>query len=233
MPWAAWDISLGVVNEPNQTGRYVGTGFAAPFHINSLGWNQPREYSPLRTPGKARIAIVEALHVAYRDTFYSRAEQAMTQAGVACEWLSFGVSGAGTAAEYLTIRNHVLDIHPYIVILVFVANDLYDTSPYLDGLNPWDPAFIVDKNGDLQLMPMTAFHPSVFRCAAGRSALVRYLYYQKRLFRPRNQTVRRATKETTLKELSPNSALRFGSLIPEDLSLVNRENCRGNSLSSF
>ena len=223
VPRSTWDVSLGIRTDGNQRGRYVSDDYAVDYSYNSLGWNQPREYTPIRKPGATRIAVVgdsfvEALHVRHDDTFFGRAERRMTEQGRPCEWYSFGVSGYGTGAEYMLIRNHVLDFSPDLTILLFIGNDVMDTSPYLRGVNPWDTVFLLDGRGNLQLAPTEPFRPNKLKRWLGKSALVRYLYYQKRWFRPRNRRFAAVANQTTLKELDRRHGQRFADLVPQDLS---------------
>ena len=57
VPRSTWDVSLGIRTAGNQRGRYVSDDYAVDYSYNSLGWNQPREYTPIRKPGAARIAV--------------------------------------------------------------------------------------------------------------------------------------------------------------------------------
>lgn len=187
VPLSTWDISLGIRTSGNQRGRYVSDDYSVDYSYNSPGWNQPREYTPIGKPGTACIAVVgdsyvEALHVRHDDSCFGLAERRMTEEDRPCEWYCFGVSGYGTGAEYMLIRNHVLDFSPDLTILLFVGNDLMDTSPYLRGINPWDTVFLLDERGDLRLAPTESFRPNKRKRWLGRSALVRYLYYQERWF---------------------------------------------------
>jgi hypothetical protein len=115
------------------------------------------------------------------ETMYAVAERRAAQAGRPVQWYAFGVSGFGTAQEYETIRRYVLDYKPDVVILLFVQNDPFDTSPYLVNLEPHVVRYFLDADGNLSLVYPSFGKPSALRRLSARSALVRYLMLQKRL----------------------------------------------------
>ena len=105
--------------------------------VNSAGLRD-REHQKAKPPGVLRIAIVgdsyaEALQVPQESTFWAvlerRLRECPTLAGREVEVINFGVSGYGTAQELITLREHVWDYSPDIVLLAFTTNnDITDNS---------------------------------------------------------------------------------------------------------
>jgi len=117
-------------------GYYVEEGFSH-FSTNSHHMRD-REFSVQKPPGVFRIAVLgdsyaEALQVELEQTFCKRLESQLKQVEV----LNFGVSGYGTAQEYLTYLNFVRPFSPNLVILaVSPGNDISDNSRALSGGYP-------------------------------------------------------------------------------------------------
>jgi hypothetical protein len=123
---------------------------------------------------------------------YAVAERRARLSDNPVQWYAFGVSGFGTAEEYEVIRRYVLDYHPDVVILLFVWNDPFDTSPYLGPLQPYTARYVLDENGELSLIYPSFWKPSFWRRLSARSALVRYVMIQKKLLD--RLAARRATR---------------------------------------
>ena len=97
-----------------------------------------REHSREKPAGTLRIAVVgdsyaEALQVSLADAFWMVLEQRLKGcgglAGRDIEVINFGVSGYGTAQELITLRQHVWDYAPDLVLLaVTTNNDITDNS---------------------------------------------------------------------------------------------------------
>ena len=179
VPRYEWDPAVGPVRQPNQRGVYIDHNVRVPYHFNAQGYNDSRDYTPLKSPGTIRVAVVgdsfvEALRVPNRDRFVEQAEVRMNRQGVRSQWYAFGCSGFGTAQEYLLVRNRVLDYNPDVVLLLFIVNDVYDTSPYLTQIPRYVPAFTLTPDGRLQALPCEPFELPFWRRVFTHSALVRY-----------------------------------------------------------
>jgi hypothetical protein len=188
VPVSFWDPLVGPRLEPNQTGRFIMGSFVnGRYHINSQGWNHPQDYRVQRTPGAIRVALVgdsqvEALQVDLEDAMFTVAERRMSRPGRPAEWYTFGRSGFGTAQELQVIRKYVLDYHPDVVVLLFVQNDPFDTSPYLVDPGPHVPVYSLDPSGELVLhFPAALYRPAPWRRLIARSALGRYFAIQRGL----------------------------------------------------
>lgn len=116
---------------PNKSGRNATEGNAIPIAINAFGfrgWNATLE----KPPQTFRIAVigdsyVEALQVAESDMFTNQLKdllQHLEPDGWNYEVLAFGVSGYGTAQEFLLLEE-VKRFRPDLVLLAFTsANDV-------------------------------------------------------------------------------------------------------------
>jgi lysophospholipase L1-like esterase len=182
-----WEPCLGLRMAPNQEGRYRHGNFVdGRFHFNAQGWNHPDDYVVAKRPGVRRVCLigdsmVEALQVRPQETMFAVAEREMGLAGTPAQWYAFGVSGYGTAQEYEVIRRFALDYQPDVVILLFVQNDPFDTSPYLVDLEPYVVRYVLDESEVLSMIFPTEWRPSWWRRFSARSALVRYIMVQKGL----------------------------------------------------
>ncbi len=188
VPRYEWDPAVGPVRQRNQSGVYIDHNVRVPYHFNSQGFNDTREYTPVKPAGTVRVAVVgdsfvEALRVPNRDRFVEMAQSKMNKQGVPSQWYAFGCSGFGTAQEYLLIRNRVLDYNPDVVLMLFVVNDVYDTSPYLTQIPSYVPAFTLTSQGRLQALPVQPFELPAWRTLLTYSAVVRYSLFHAGLIR--------------------------------------------------
>lgn len=163
--------------QPGFTG-WVGKEGGAEIHVNRAGFRD-REHSRTKPPGTLRIAVLgdsyaEALQVAREDTFWSVLERELQScpqlAGRNVEVLNFGVSGHGTAQQLLTLRHHVWDYSPDLVLLAFfsgndVRNNARDLEP--DDVRP----FLTLQDGELVLDNSFREHPDFQKA---QSAWVRF-----------------------------------------------------------
>jgi hypothetical protein len=127
---------------------------------------------------------VEAVRVPHAEAFFMLAEERMSRPDRPVEWYAFGAGGFGVGREYLLVRHYVMDYRPDIVVLLFVANDPIDCSPYLAKQASYGPRFHLDDRGGLVLSPPDRWVPSTFKRMVIKSSLVRYLYFEHRLFAP-------------------------------------------------
>ena len=121
-----WDAYRGWGLKPGASGwqRDEGAGFV---RVNRAGFRGP-EWTIAKPPDALRIAVVgdsftEAPQVAYDETFCAVAEHALG----GCNGLSrkrvqvmdFGTDAYGTAQELVTLRRHVWQYSPDLVVLAF------------------------------------------------------------------------------------------------------------------
>jgi len=181
------DPLIGPRRIPNQAGiNRVGRSMNARYRFNAQGWNHPRDYVIRKPPGARRVCLVgdsfvEAMQIDVDKAMFCRAEAMMNRPDRPVEWLAFGCSGLGTTQEFELIRHYVLDYAPDVVVLFFVQNDPWDSSPYIMPIEPYVSTYRLDDGGELELMPASPYKPGTLRRWMSRSALVRYLVLQKRV----------------------------------------------------
>ena len=131
------DDERGFRLRPGARGAYRKEG-ESYVEINSAGLRD-REHAREKPAGVLRVAVVgdsyaEALQVPVEQAFWAVAERGLNErcpalAGRRAEMINFGVSGYGTAQELITVRRHVFDYSPDLVLLAFTTNnDVTDNS---------------------------------------------------------------------------------------------------------
>lgn len=195
--WLAADAISLLVKDPVVGQRYR-PGFARTIYVreadreiferfNREGFRGP-DYriehppSPVRRIAVLGDSFIAGIGVDEGETFCRQLEKSAALAGEKWEVMNFGVSGFGTAQEYLVWRDIVRAYRPDIVVVCFFdGNDLADNCRQLTtGHRPY---FTLGSNGDIELLPM----------AAGRVELTRWLTEHSFLFawhHQRVQTVR-------------------------------------------
>ena len=137
-------------------GLYTDEGTAF-VRINSHGLRD-REHSFNKPPGTIRIAILgdsfaEAFQVELEETFWSTIERDLrTCAAVGkrkIETINFGVSGYGTAAEWLSLQKDVWKYDPDIVLLAFFTGNDLRNNVYTLERSPFTTYFTL-REGRLQ-----------------------------------------------------------------------------------
>ena len=152
----AYDATRGIALKPGKQGWYYGEG-GAYVKINSLGYRDV-EHTREKPPGVFRIAVLgdsmtEARQVSIADTFCKQLEKRLSGrpefGNLKVEVLNFGIGGYGTDQELLTLRLHVLDFSPDLVMLAFCpGNDVAGNSRQLI-LNPERKPFYLLRDGKL------------------------------------------------------------------------------------
>ena len=131
------------------SGYYVEEGFSH-YTISSQGLRD-REYAPARPPGVFRAAVLgdsycEAFQVELGQTFHKIVAARLNQA----ELMNFGVSGYGTAQEFLTYTHFARPFAPQLALLVICSgNDISDNSRALSGGYPRPYFFLKDGRPEL------------------------------------------------------------------------------------
>ncbi len=127
--------------------------------MNSDGLRD-REHQKIKPPRTYRIAILgdsyaEARQIPIEQTFWSVLERRLNRCeafhdGQEVEVINFGVTGHGTAREYLTLKHYAWQYSPDMVILAFLTgNDIQNNSKVLEG-KLTRPYFLL-KDGELSL----------------------------------------------------------------------------------
>ncbi|HEY6804686.1 MAG TPA: SGNH/GDSL hydrolase family protein [Pyrinomonadaceae bacterium] len=148
------DTSRGYALRPNTSGWYRKEN-QVYVEINSDGLRD-REHTKTKPANTFRIAIVgdsyaEALQVPLETAFWQILQTRLTSCDgnqKQIEVINFGVSGYGTAQELITLREHVWDYSPDIVLLaVTTNNDITDNLRELKKAK--DIPYFVLKNDQL------------------------------------------------------------------------------------
>ena len=149
----AHDFHRGFALRPNASGWWIREGKAF-VKINSQGL---RDIEHKKNKGKniLRIAVLgdsfaEARSIALEKTFWFLMQENLNLCtksnNTKVEVINFGVTEYSTAQEYLTLKHHVWDYDPDIVLLAFFSgNDISDNSKILSNKN-YRPFFIYEND---------------------------------------------------------------------------------------
>lgn len=148
---------------------------------NSLGMRD-RKRTVSKPAGTHRIAVLgdsmtEGVQVDLDETFPSVLERHLNKdacfGGRPVEVLNFAVQGYGTAQQYLTLKHHVWDFDPDLVMLgFFPGNDVRDNSRALKG-SAYMPFYDLGDDGKLILDTSFRQHWS-YRVRTLGALLIRY-----------------------------------------------------------
>lgn len=150
------DESRGYALSPNMKGWYrkEGEGFIA---INSDGLRD-EEHAVAKPANTLRIAVIgdsyaEALQVSIQETFWKIMQEKLKGCGAAAgrqvEVINFGVSGYGTAQEFITLREQAWKYSPDIVILAITTNN--DITDNYRPFKRTEIPYFVHQGGELAL----------------------------------------------------------------------------------
>lgn len=149
-PYRGWG------GNPNTVAYWTGEGEHGEIRMNSAGFRD-RERTVEKPENGFRVALlgdsfVEALYLRAENTYAAHVEKALQQCPAfqdrEVEVLNFGVQGYSTAQELMTLRHHVWQYSPDLVVLNFYAgNDLRNNYRPLehDHLRP----YFVLEDGEL------------------------------------------------------------------------------------
>ena len=145
------DEQRGSALRPGASGWWRGEG-AGFVRINKDGLRD-RDHPQSKPENTIRLAILgdsyaEARSVALEDTFWSVLERELNRCesrqGKNVEVINFGVTDYGTAQELLTLRHHVWQYDPDVILLAFFAgNDVRNNSRALEH-KAYRPFFTVE-----------------------------------------------------------------------------------------
>jgi len=151
------DLDRGHALRPGAAGPFTDEGKSF-FTVNSDGLHD-RERPKAKPANTLRVAVLgdsfaEAKQVPMGDNFSSVLERELGKCdalhGKRVEVINFGVSAYGTTQELITMREHVWDYSPDIVVLAFyTGNDVSDNSARYSGARA-SPVF-VRRDGNWQL----------------------------------------------------------------------------------
>jgi lysophospholipase L1-like esterase len=190
--WNEADPQLGWRLRPGVQAHYTGEGDAF-VSINAAGWRD-RDHALEKPAGVYRIAVLgdsysEARQVPVEKAYWALLPQELErcgfQSGKRIESLNFGVSGYGTAQEYLVLEARAGRYRPDLVLLQFTnGNDVRNNSRELEP-EAQRPYFRLEvgKNTGNQLRLDDSFASSgdFARRTSGTSVLARSLTDHSRL----------------------------------------------------
>ena len=164
--WYQPDAQLGWRMRPGLTGWYTqeGRGFV---RVNAQGMRD-REHLLDKPDGTYRIAVLgdsyaEARQVEREQAFWALLPGELAacgfQKGKRIEVLNFGISGYGTAQEYLMLESTAMRYRPDLVLLQFTnGNDVRNNSFALEPEKD-RPFFMLGRDGELRIDESFASSP--------------------------------------------------------------------------
>ena len=164
--WYEPDARLGWRMRPGLAAWYTHEGRAF-VRVNGEGMRD-RDHVPYKPAGVYRIAVLgdsyaEARQVEREQAFWARLPEALAacgfQRGKTLEVLNFGVSGYGTAQEYLMLESTAMRYRPDLVLLQFTnGNDVRNNSFALEPEKD-QPFYHLAADGRLHLDASFASEP--------------------------------------------------------------------------
>ncbi len=157
------DKNIGWKGMPGKEKKYVKGRIVSYVKMNSYGFRD-RERTYEKEKGAFRIIVLgdsftESLEVPLEQTFPYILEERLNwgNSSKKFEVVNLGMSGFGTAQEYLTLKHYGLKYQPDFVILAFfIGNDVRNNSLILtteiEGRAENTPFFVL-KNGRLEEVP--------------------------------------------------------------------------------
>jgi lysophospholipase L1-like esterase len=154
------DANLGWSFRPSLSG-WSSHENTAYLRMNRYGFRGP-DWTEQPGPNSLRIAVVgdsfvDSSNLADEDALTSVIEKQLAAcpafANRHAEVLNFGVSGYGTAQEYLMLQQRIAPLHPNLVLLAFyVGNDVMNNSLALSvDDQKAKPYFVELPSGELRL----------------------------------------------------------------------------------
>ena len=168
--WYRPDPQLGWTLRPGVTAWFTKEGRAL-VHVNAAG-RRDRD-TPLDKPEDVyRIAVLgdsysEAMQVAREEAYWALLPERLAacgfQPGKRVEVLNFGVSGYGTAQEYVMLESNAIRYRPDLVLLQFTnGNDVKDNSFALEE-EKYRPFYMLGPDGRLRMDESFASEPGFRR----------------------------------------------------------------------
>ena len=119
------------INEPGAVYRHKSPDVEIWFRINGQGMRDSREFRYDKPPGVRRIVVLGdsftmGYEVGAEETYASILERELRARGNSVEALNAGVSGFGTAEQFLYLERELFRYQPDVVVLSFYTNDYSD-----------------------------------------------------------------------------------------------------------
>jgi hypothetical protein len=168
--WYQPDPKLGWALRPGVAGWFTREG-RAYVEVNASG-RRDGEVAPDKAKDVYRIAVLgdsysEAMQVALGQAYWALLPQRLAacgfQPGMRIEVLNFGVSGYGTAQQYVMLETRAMRYRPDLVLLQFTnGNDVKDNSAALSEEKA-RPFFMLAADGSLRVDDSFASSPGMRR----------------------------------------------------------------------
>lgn len=156
--WYRPDPQLGATLRPSLAAWYTSEG-RGYVEVNAEGWRDI-DHALEKPADTYRIVVLgdsysEARQVSRADTFWAQLPRELAacgfQKGKRIEALNFGISGYGTAQEYLSLESRAMRYQPDLVLMQFTnGNDVMNNSATLKK-EPQRPYFLPNPDGTLRL----------------------------------------------------------------------------------
>lgn len=156
--WHRPDPQLGWTLRPGMTAWFTAEGRAF-VRVNDQG-RRDRETTLHKPEGVYRIAVLgdsysEAMQVEREQAYWALLPERLSACGFApgkkIEVLNFGVSGYGTAQEYIVLESQAIRYRPDLVLLQFTnGNDVGNNSFAIDSEKN-RPFYVLEADGRLRI----------------------------------------------------------------------------------
>ena len=150
------DPELGYTYVPGLKAKWTEEGNGSTVSINSSGFRDA-EFSKEKSPDVYRVVLLGDSFMAghgveWKDLFHVRLRADLERCrGGTVEVLNFGISGYGTAQQYVCLKERALNYDPDLVLLAFTPwNDIADNSPALSTAYAPRPHFNI-RNEAIEL----------------------------------------------------------------------------------
>ncbi len=211
--WYQPDPQLGWTLRPGAAGWYTGEG-RTWVKVNLEG-RRDRDTLLEKPPDVYRIAVLgdsysEAMQVPREQAFWALLPARLAACGFAAgkriEVLNFGVSGYGTAQEYIALETRAMRYRPDLVLLQFTnGNDVKNNSFALDE-EDHRPFFMLGKDGALRIDESFASAPGFRRHSSLPFQIVRRASDHSRVL----QLVRQVRSLRVMDDAHANSGVEQG-----------------------
>ncbi len=215
-----YDDLLGSKHITNANGWYTSEEFRNYIRINSDGWYDI-EYNITKASEVKRMVIIgdslaEALQVNINDSFQQIIEYNLSKNNKKVEVINMGVSGYGTAQEYLILEKEGLKYKPNIVMMIFTQTDIRNNYYELQKSN-FKPYFDINSKGDLYLS----------RKPLEKSSIIIKIYnkllkYSKLLKFIQLQIIKKLDSDNITKKITNVDNIEKINNIPLDIFLYNK-----------
>jgi lysophospholipase L1-like esterase len=151
------DSVLGYRYRPNSTARHITPEFTVSYVIDEHGMRKRAEPEPSDSTAMRILVVGDSFTFGdgneENDTWIRVAERAvrakvLPERGIHVDVINAGVEGYDTRSELLWLEEIAPRIHPAIVVLGFVANDVYTNRP---ATSPPPPMLHPQRSGAFSL----------------------------------------------------------------------------------